>query len=438
MTLINTTMTSVLHNKTIHALALSMLWSTVFLGITETFSAEKLSSYHPLTEERTALERRSSAPQMKNNVNKKFESVAERFGNGDLEGAMKSLQSMLNWNINDYERAVIYQFMGFVYVQQNNIDMAIEVFRKCTDLDILSTSQHQSTVFNLASLYGSREDWDSTISRLMQWFKYASDPVAEAYIMMGIAYFQKGDQLTALPYIHIANIKSKKPQESWHQLELAILFLNKRFEAAVEILKRMATYWPDKEKYWETMAGVYMELQKDPDALSALTLGYKNNAISKKETLKNLARLSLYLEIPYQAATIVEENINNGSLEKNEKNLKLLLGAWTAAREFDQAIEVINVLAPMINDGDLYIQKAMLLNEKGDWEGIKLAASQALNTGNLEKPGDIYILMGMAQTELEEYVQALNSFEKAVELGTDGNKRNAEAWIEYVTDRKGS
>ena len=80
----------------------------------------------------------------------------------------------------------------------------------------------------------------------------------------------------------------------------------------------------------------------------------------------------------------------------------------------------------------------MLLNEKGDWEGIKVAASEALNTGNLGKPGDIYILKGMAQTELEEYDQAIKSFEKAVELGTDGNKRNAEAWIEYVTDRKGT
>ena len=431
-------MTFFFHNKTTSVLALFMLWSIVFFGTTETCSAETLPSYHPLTEERTVVERRSTAPQMNYNVNKKFESVAERFGNGDLEGAMKSLQAMLNWNINDYERAVIYQFMGFVYVQQSNIDMAIEVFRKCTDLDILSTSQHQSTVFNLASLYGSREDWDLTITKLMQWFKYEPDPVAEAYIMMGIAYFQKGEPLTSLPYIHIANIKSKKPQESWHQLELAILFLNKRFEEAVELLKRMATFWPDKEKYWETLAGAYMELQKDPDALSALTLGYKNDAISKKETLENLARLSLYLEIPYQAASIVEENINNGSLERNEKNLRLLLGAWTAAREFDQAIGVINILAPMINDGNLYIQKAMLLNEKGDWEGIKVAASEALNTGNLEKPGDIYILKGMAQTELEEYDQAINSFEKAVELGTDGNKRNAEAWIEYVTDRKGS
>ena len=56
----------------------------------------------------------------------------------------------------------------------------------------------------------------------------------------------------------------------------------------------------------------------------------------------------------------------------------------------------------------------------------------------MEKPGDIYILKGMAQTELEEYDQAISSFQKAVELGTDGNKRNAEAWIEDVNDRKGT
>ena len=117
ITLIKTTMTFFLHNKKTDFLVFSKLWGTIFFGITETFSAEKLPSYHPLTEERTALERRSTAPQMNYNVNKKFESVAERFGDGDLEGAMKSLQSMVNWNINDYERAVIYQFMGFVYVQ---------------------------------------------------------------------------------------------------------------------------------------------------------------------------------------------------------------------------------------------------------------------------------------------------------------------------------
>jgi tetratricopeptide (TPR) repeat protein len=130
--------------------------------------------------------------------------------------------------------------------------------------------------------------------------------------------------------------------------------------------------------------------------------------------------------------------MDSGLIEKNEDNLKLLLGAWTAAREFDQAIAVIDVLAPMTNEGKLYIQKAMLLNEKGDWNGIKLATHQALNDNNLENIGDVYILRGMAHTELEEYQEAIKSFTKAVEFGTETNKRNADAWLDYVSDREGN
>jgi len=400
--------------------------------------SESLPKYHPLKEDRVAIERPNSAPQMAYNVNKKFEGVADRFGNKDLEGAMKNLEAMLEWNLSKYEKAVVYQFMGFVYVQQNDVDSAIEVFKKTVDYNVLSNSQHQGTVFNLASLYGSQEKWDLALDSLMEFFKFEQEPAAESYIMAGIAYFQKGQPLKALPYIHIANQKAEKPKETWLQLELAILFINKRYDETVGIVKQLATYWPDKGQYWETMAGAYMEMQKDTDALAALNLGYKNNAIDKEETLENLARLSFYLDIPYQAAEIMQSNMDSGLVEKNEENLRLLLGAWTSAREFDQAIEIIDTLALMLNDGTLYIQKAMLLNEKGDWSGIKDAAAMALQDQELKNPGDVYILRGMAHAELGEYEEAIDSFAQAIEVGTDGNKKNAEAWIEYVSDRRGS
>ena len=414
------------------------LWLTLLVLFPQYSFTESLPKYHPLKEDRVAIERSNAAPQMSYNVNKKFEGVADRFGNKDLEGAMKNLKAMLEWNLSKYEKAVVHQFMGYVYVQQNDVDSAIEVFKQCVDYNALSNSQHQGTVFNLASLYGSQEKWDLAIDSLMQFFKFEQDPAAESYIMTGIAYFQKGQPLEALPYIHIANQKAEKPKESWLQLELAILFINKRYDEAVGIVKQLATYWPDKEQYWETMAGAYMEMQKDTDALAALNLGYKNNAINKKETLENLARLSFYLEIPYQAAEIMQSNMDSGLVEKNEENLRLLLGAWTSAREFDQAIEIIDALALILKDGTLYIQKAMLLNEKGDWSGIKEAVAMALEDQELENPGDVYILRGMAHTELGEFDEAIDAFTQAIEVGTDGNKRNAEAWIEYVSDRRGS
>ena len=419
-----------------HKYSLAIILLLSFSIIAE--AATNLPKYHPLREDREVLDRPNSVRQFSYNVNKKFEGVSDRFGNGDLDGAMQSLESMLKWNLSKYEKAVVYQFMGFVFVQQNKIDDAIRVFSKTVDLNVLSNTQHQSTQFNLASLYGSREEWDLTINALMKFYEFEREPVAESYIMTGIAYFQKGLPLEALPYIHIANEKAIKPKESWLQLELAILFINKRYDEAIEVVKKLSTYWPEKEKYWETMAGTYMEMQKDANALAALSLGYKNNAISKAETLENLARLNLYLEIPYQAATLIEKNIQDGNIENSEKNLRLLLGAWTAAREFNKAIAVIDILAPITGEGKLYIQKAMLLNENGDWEGVKDATEKALYDEELENKGDVFILRGMAETELGYYDQAIESFTQAMEIGTETNKKNAEAWIEYVGDRRGS
>ena len=418
-----------------HKYSLALILLLSFSIIAE--AATNLPKYHPLREDREVLDRPNSVRQFSYNVNKKFEGVSDRFGNGDLDGAMQSLESMLEWNLSKYEKAVVYQFMGFVFVQQNKIDDAIKVFSKTVDLNVLSNTQHQSTQFNLASLYGSREEWDLTINALMKFYEFEREPVAESYIMTGIAYFQKGLPLEALPYIHIANEKAIKPKESWLQLELAILFINKRYDEAIEVVKKLSTYWPEKEKYWETMAGTYMEMQKDANALAALSLGYKNNAISKAETLENLARLNLYLEIPYQAATLIEKNIQDGNIENSEKNLRLLLGAWTAAREFNKAIAVIDILAPITGEGKLYIQKAMLLNENGDWEGVKDATEKALYDEELENKGDVFILRGMAETELGYYDQAIESFTQAMEIGTETNKKNAEAWIEYVGDRRG-
>ena len=210
-----------------------------------------------------------------------------------------------------------------------------------------------------------------------------------------------------------------------------------RYDEAIDVVKQLSTYWPEKERYWETMAGTYMEMQKDTDALAALNLGYKYDAISKAETLENLARLNLFLEIPFQAASLIEKNLEEGNIENSEKNLRLLLGAWTAAREFNKAIEVIDILAPLTGEGKLYIQKAMLLNENGDWEGVQDATAKALNDEELENPGDVYILRGMAETELGNYDDAIESFTQAMEIGTETNKKNAEAWIDYVADRGG-
>ena len=147
-------------------------------------AASNLPLHHPLRADRVAVERPNSSRQFSYNVEKKFQGISDRFGSGDLDGAMQSLESMMDWNISKYERAVVYQFMGFIFVQQDKIDDAIKVFKQVVELNVLSNSQHQSTQFNLASLYGSQEKWDLAIETLMKFYMFEKEPVAESYICL--------------------------------------------------------------------------------------------------------------------------------------------------------------------------------------------------------------------------------------------------------------
>ncbi|GIS40394.1 MAG: hypothetical protein Ct9H90mP13_02400 [Pseudomonadota bacterium] len=57
--------------------------------------------------------------------------------------------------------------------------MPLKVFKQVVDLNVLSNSQHQSTQFNLASLYGSQEKWDLAIETLMKFYIFEKEPFSD-------------------------------------------------------------------------------------------------------------------------------------------------------------------------------------------------------------------------------------------------------------------
>ena len=60
-------------------------------------AASNLPIHHPLRADRVAIERPNSSRQFSYNVEKKFQGISDRFGSGDLVGAMESLESMLEY-----------------------------------------------------------------------------------------------------------------------------------------------------------------------------------------------------------------------------------------------------------------------------------------------------------------------------------------------------
>ena len=110
-----------------HKYSLALILLLSFSIIAE--AATNLPKYHPLREDREVLDRLNSVRQFSYNVNKKFEGVSDRFGNGDWMEQCKVLS--LCWNgIFLNMRKLLFISLWVLYSQQNKIDDAIKVFSK--------------------------------------------------------------------------------------------------------------------------------------------------------------------------------------------------------------------------------------------------------------------------------------------------------------------
>ena len=364
---------------------------------------------------------------------KRLLQAQELLGNSQYDEALSRLRAMEKMDLNNYERALVYQTIGFVFAQQGKYPDAIRNFEACLALDALPSTAQQGMLYSLASLYMAQDQFQKTIDTLKRWLVNEKDPKPDAFIMMASSYASMNDYRNALPWAKRAVDASPEPKENWYQLLVAIHFELQQYRDAAGVLTKVVGYWPGKISYWEMLFGAYQQLQDDQQALATLNLAYDNGLITEEKKILNLVRMRLFVNVPFFAGELLEKEMAAGRVERNEKNLDLLLSAWTTAREYDKAIAVINQLAPLKNNGELYLQQAQLYNEKNDWSGVAASVQKALDKGNLKSTGKAYLLQGLAFSEQKKFQEAIASFRRAQQF--EETRSQAAGWMEYVNEQ---
>lgn len=396
-----------------------------------------LPQWHPLRPDRVADEREEPSASMSEGFYRRLSRTHELLDEDNLSEALELMDRIRTDRLSDYEAAQLYQTYGFVYSQLEREGDAFEAFEKCLELDALPTMVQQGIVYSVAGYYAGEERFAQSNDTLMRWFRFEAEPRSEAYILMGANFAQQEMMRDALPYVIRANELAEAPNESWRNLQLAIHVELRQVPEAIELLKENIGIWPDKLRFYQVLSGLYMETNNDAGALSALTIPWHRGMLETESDILSLARLNLYLENPARAGEVLSQAMERGHVEENIDNLRLLLNAWTMAREMDHAVDAIDKLAELSDDGEFFHRKAMLLNETGDWAGVVDSCRRALEKGGLENPGEVWILQGVALAELRRFDEAVESFESAKRDGSDNIRRNANAWIGYVRDRSG-
>lgn len=413
--------------KPARPIQLVLLISAVLIG-------SSAAGQQELNDDRKVEKRRENTQTMTEPVYRRLNSIHELLAEEKYTDALSSLAKLDDMRLNQHEEALVAQTYGFTYVQQGKHQLALKYFEKSLALNALPAAAQQGLLYSLSGLYAAEEQFLKCIETMREWFRYEEDPIADAYMIIGSAFTELDRYAEALPYVQKAIQKSEEPRENWYLLELAIYVEMNRFRDAVALLKKVVQIWPDTPKYWDMLASSYLELNEDNAALDTLMIAYTKGLLESESKIIALVQLNMLQNIPYTAGTILEKEVAAGRVAASKKNLELLLQAWLSSREYSRAVNTIDRLAPLSDDGAYFMQKAGIYNELGEWAKVTAAVDQALNMG-LEKQAEAYMLAGMAHTELQQYDKALAAFRDAMRVGDTKQRQNADAWIEFVQEK---
>lgn len=360
-------------------------------------------------------------------------SIHQDIGEENYASAIQRLIALQErGRLSDYERALLMQNLGSLYAITDRPALAKQQLTGALAIDALGHRETQAMFLTLGQLYAIDEEWPQAIRMMTRYFYWEDSPTADALILMATAYAMSEDYRNGLIWVQRAIERADEPRENWYQLWLAMNFELRDYAAAADVLTRMIALWPNNVRYWEQLAGMLMELNREADALAVLSMAYQRGMLTDEQKLLNVVRFYQYRAVPYSAARILQRGIESGVVEPTEENWELLSQSYQAAEEMEDAIRALQRAAALSDDGELYVREAQLHAATDDWASVRTAIRNALDKGGLRNTGRAYMMLGIAAFEDRQYQQSLDAFRGAAQHAESRSRANQ--WISYVNN----
>lgn len=375
-----------------------------------------------------------TTPAIRESIYRQLSEAQEAAEKEQYDDALEVLDDLRDdGGLNSYERAQVWNIYAYIHIAQDHYGRAIEAYERLLDQENLPLGLETSTRYSLAQLYFGNDEYEKAATTLETWFEQADDPAPDAYILLGNAYYSLSDYQRALgpaqKGVELARQRDKPVKEHWWQLLRALHYELGELDRVAEILEHLVERYPRKD-YWMQLASIYGEMDRPDKQLRVLDMAYQQDMLTGESELINLAQLLMQQDIPYRAAKVIQEGLDEGVVERNVRHLRLLAQAYRMAKEDRAALEPLRAAAEMSGEGDLYMQLAYSYSNLNRWPEAAEAARDALDKGGLERPGQAHLFRGTALFNAGELEAAKASFRVATEY--EGSARQARQWLSHV------
>lgn len=374
---------------------------------------------------------------------------------GEFEAAITLLNSMLkSSDLIAYERSTIYQMLGQYSHELNRQDDSQRAFENAINAGGLLPNEVDNIKLVIAQLMIANGQYAEGAQRLENIINSGGKRKPSYVKLIRDAWIQDGSYRRALPWAEEV-FRSVNPQERQHFDIMNFLYHNlEQTDKQLDLIKQMVSHWPEDENLWKSWAAILANAGREQDAFEVQKMLYLGGgALDERELLKIVQYYSFY-ETPYQAAQILEKEMNQNRISRTPERLIQLSDLFRQAREYDRAIPIIEEVAKRTDKAKPFADWGEALYNQGDCEGAEKAFTEATNRGY--DAGKSWMLIAncrydqsakldrldcaMTADEVKAApisvarTRATDAFKKV--LATSSEYGNAKKWLEFIESER--
>ena len=148
-----------------------------------------------------------------------------------------------------------------------------------------------------------------------------------------------------------------------------------------DIVKQMINRWPDDTQLWAAWASMLANGGREKEAFEVSKMLYLGGAYTSEQELTKVVQYYSYYDMPYQAAQILEREMNAGRIQKSSDKLVELSNLLRQSREYKRAIPVLEQAAAASGTAKLYADLGEALFNEGQCSKSEGAFKKAMELG---------------------------------------------------------
>ncbi len=381
----------------------------------------------------------------------------------DMETVISILTELKNNRdeLKSYDRSVMWNAWAYVYFNDGDYSKALSAYTNLINEPDVTIGLRVGALLSMGQIHLVQERYSQGIAYILQWMKEVETVTAQSWALLGQAYFATEDYRRSLSSVEkaisLAEEEGYKPRENWYVIMAAnINELKSEIGEKESLLRQIDIYeilvnlYP-KKTYFIQLGGSYGQLGRERDYMITLKAAHAKDFLDKESEYLALAQLLLLNKNPYWAAevlvsgqnkmvTIVDEKTKEEKIvpvvKDTERNLKLLADSWRMAQEVDKAIPILEKSAKMSKDGESYVLLGNLYLQEDMVNKAVDAIKKGLEKGKIKNLSQVYLTLGQAYFELQEFDEAKKNFRIAARDKKKSVKTQANNWIKYTENEE--